>query len=798
MNSSSVSSWGYPDDFANPSEKKKKEWLLQYFKAAFSDYSSQNLNGSGLRDQIITNRKYAAGKQDKTQYAKRLTTDGDLSFSKLNFDLTSPLPKIVDSITRTIFNQRFKPQAIPVDPESITDADKHRRRLYANMIQSKTIDAHLAEIGELPITDASEKIPQSEQEIQLEMEINYKSAKSIAMDYLIANGFMQNDFDQIEEKIARDLVVANRAITKVWVDGDNKVRISYVDPANFVSSYVVKDDFSDARHLGEVMEMSINELKLFGRELSSEEIMSIAKSSVSRYGKRWEFGSKNYYDLSNEQRSSIGKYKVMVMHLEIFQVDKVAYTSKTTKNGMKFFEKKPPNYEPKNKSKNRNVYKGGIETVYTGYWVVDTDVMLSWGLKENILRERKSGRFSSKVIMGYVAKAPNIYDMHNGSKVEQAIHYVDLIAITDLKIAQALAKAAPPGEALDVDAAMNVIRKLDIQKIKTPLDLRKLYQETGLLLTSSVREDGSLIQNSHSFQHLPSGIDQNLLVLFDVKRRYIQEMKEDLGINDAVDASQPDKDALVGVQKMAAEAHRESLSGLINAYKYVVKETAKRVAYYYQMLINAGDQSVISELKAAIGAGNVEAIEMSKLTKTDFSIDVEMLPTAAEEEMMRQKLIKYVSEGKIYPEAEDMIMRVAKTSLRKASALMAFESKRTREEEYLKKQESLKAQSEYQAQAGIALEREKQQTIEAELESKIMLLEAEYRLKTQYEKDRMDLEKELETVKTDGKKEVLELNHNLSTDKNAAILGGRSGYDITKDSIPREAGKIEPSIGLPT
>jgi hypothetical protein len=792
------STMGYPSDFELSSNKQKKEWLLQYFRAAFADYSSRNLNGDGFRDQVITNRKYAAGKQDKTQYTSRLTTDGTLSFSKLNLDVTSPLPKIVDTISRTITNQRLNPQALPVDSESIAEVDKHRRRLYANMVQAQTVDAQLSEMGELPVMDPKETVPQNEEEIRMEMEINYKSAKSIAMDYLIRNGFTKNDFDQIERKIARDLVVTNRGITKTWVDNNNKIRISYVDPANFVSSYVKNDDFSDARHLGEVIEMSVNELKMLNDKLTPEEIMSIAKASAMRYGKRWDFGSKNYYDLSNEQRASIGRYKVMILHLEIYQVDQVAYVEKVTKNGMRFFNKKSPDYEPKYNTKNKTVYKGGIETVYTGYWVVDTDYMFGYGLKENILRERKNGRFSKNVIMGYCAIAPNIYDMHNGSKVEQAIHYVDLIAITDLKIVQALAKAAPPGEAFDVDSAMNVINKLSLDKIKTPLDLRKLYQETGLLLFSSMREDGSVIQNSVPFQNLPSGIDQNLLVLFEIKARYIAEMKEDLGVNDAIDASQPDKDTLVGVQKMAAQAHRESISPLIDAHKYLVKETAKRVAYYYQMLINAGEKNVIAELKDAIGSGNVETIEMSKLTKTDFSIDVEMLPTGAEEEAMRQKLIQYVSEGRLYPEAVDKIMRVAKVSLRKAESLLAFESKKTREEEQARAEQKLKAQSEYQAKASIAVEKEKQQTAQAETQSKIAELEAEYAFKTKYELERIEAEKELEVVKTDGKKEVLRLNHrlNMIQDKQAPSDDDDTGYDITEDSIPQEAGRIEPSIGI--
>ena len=190
----SVETYGsFPDPIASREEKAKDEFGLQYAQAIWSDYSRYLDTYNKQRDLYIDNRTYAEGIEDIDKYKNRLSIDEDSSYVNLDFSPVNKIATIVDNMEGKLMNQTYTVQCTPTDPESITKYDKHRRKLYARM--------HLAEMGKelekatgIPLIPKGEFVPESRDDIELHLQLNYKMDAAMAMECAIDWVDDNNDF----------------------------------------------------------------------------------------------------------------------------------------------------------------------------------------------------------------------------------------------------------------------------------------------------------------------------------------------------------------------------------------------------------------------------------------------------------------------------------------------------------------------------------------------------------------------------------------------------------------------------
>ena len=139
-----------------------------------------------------------------------------------------------------------------------------------------------------------EDLPETEEELQLHMQLNYKQEVELAEEQAIDVLLKGNKYNLIRKRLIYDLTVLGLACVKTDFNWSEGVNIEYVDPANIVYSYTDSPYFEDIYYVGEVKSIPINELIKQFPELTQSELEDLVKNkshhrtnhnSISTYNK---------------------------------------------------------------------------------------------------------------------------------------------------------------------------------------------------------------------------------------------------------------------------------------------------------------------------------------------------------------------------------------------------------------------------------------------------------------------------------------------------------------------------------
>jgi glucan-binding YG repeat protein len=192
---------------------------------------------------------------------------------------------------------------------------------------------------------------------------------------------------------------------------------------------------------------------------------------------------------------------------------------------------------------------------------------------------------------------------------------------------------------------------------------------------------------------------------------------------------------------------------------------------------------------------------MGKLPYYEFAIQVEMLPDEEEKQRVEEMLAYSIQAGTLKSEDVFAVRRLLKEDVDKAELVLASREKKRIKEAQEQAQMQSQANAEAQAYAAQVAEQAKQQTIQLEGEIKAMLLDKEWNYRIQIAQLEGDQDRLTEVVKGDVKEELIKTAAEMEV---AATDGGavdeakgksnNKGYDIKRDSIPKEAGRVEERI----
>jgi hypothetical protein len=425
-----------------------------------------------------------------------------------------------------------------------------------------------------------------------------------------------------------------------------------------------------------------------------------------------------------------------------------------------------------------------------GKYVVGTDYIFDYGLKENIIRERINGKYSTNTTLGFVVYAPDIYDMENKSKVEEMIPYADELIRIQLKMQQIIAKAAPSGYAMNVDAIVEGLQGMGIGGMK-PIDARAMRDQIGDIYYRAVREDGTPITPGQPpITALPNGLDNSIMLLINAYNAALIRMKESIGVNDAIDSSQPDNKALIGIQKLAVAAHKTALKSLYSTFLRVNEDVARQVSMMAQQLIrkNINKDTFIN----MVGKETVDQLDVTKLTTSDFSIVVQMLPDAEEMSYLENKIELAIQSQPPMINLQDAfaIRRVMKEDVDKAEQLLAVREKRRRKENMQRSEQMQQQNAQLQAQVAQAAEQARMQTEQTKAQLEAQNTQLEYDLRLRNDQTMEDEKRKTIALELDVKKELI--REAAQAEGDAEKESGDTAYD--RISIPKVAGTRMPGV----
>jgi hypothetical protein len=248
------------------------------------------------------------------------------------------------------------------------------------------------------------------------------------------------------------------------------------------------------------------------------------------------------------------------------------YKLKTTMSGAdKVIEKDDTFNPPANKKGEFQKLERVVETLYEGVYLVGADKMLRWRMCPNMMR---SDSDFSKVKMNYQIVAPRIYEGRIESLVGRITGFADMIQLTHLKLQQVMARMVPDGVYLDVDGLAEV--DLGNGTNYNPQEALNMFFQTGSIVGRSFTSEGDQNPGKIPIQQISNGVNsgkiQSLITTYNY---YLQMIRDTTGLNEARDASTPDRNALVGVQKIAAANSNTATRHILQSMLFITAEVAE-------------------------------------------------------------------------------------------------------------------------------------------------------------------------------------------------------------------------------
>ena len=664
-------------------------------------------------------RLYARGEQSIQKYKDELSINGDLSYLNLDWKPVPIISKFVDILVNGISNKDYDISAFAQDPQSLNKRTDYAQAIATDMFARDIIKQAQGKLGvNLSQTSIPENnLPQTAEELELHMQLSYKQGVEIAEEEAINQVLDQNKWELTKRRINYDLVTCGIGAVKTNFNTSNGITIDYVDPARMIYSYTEDPNFEDVYYVGEVKSITIPELKKQFPGIPEPELEKIQATK----------GNRNYlYGYGDYDQNT-----VQILYFEYKTYRNQVFKIKKTENGLEKALEKPDTFNPPANDMFERVGRS-IEVLYTGVKVLGTDTMIDWGLAENMSRPMAD---TTKVEMNYAICAPRMYKGRIESIVSRITGFADMIQLTHLKLQQVLSRMVPDGVFLDMDGLAEV--DLGNGTNYNPAEALNMYFQTGSVVGRSLTQDGELNRGKIPVQELTSSAGQaKIQALIQTYNYYVQMIRDVTGLNEARDGTLPDRDTLVGLQKIAAEQSNIATKHVNNASLFltlrVCENISKKIADVLEYPLTA------NALRESISLFNVETLrEIDNLNLHDFGIFLELEPDEEEKQQLEQNIQVALQSGGI--DLEDAIDIRQIRNLKLANQLLKQKRKRKLQREEQLQQQNIKAQADANAQA-------QQQAAEAEAQKQQVITQSNLELeqgKSQFEIERMRTEAQI-------------------------------------------------------
>ena len=726
MNIYTNSNSAFPSQVVSNEEKSTLEYGSQVAMAIeYEWFRSGRTNGN----RYLTNwnnfhslRLYARGEQSVQKYKDELSINGDLSYLNLDWKPVPILSKFVDIVVNGISQKAYEIKAYSQDPESVKKRTSYASKIYEDMIAKDYIESIKQTLGiDLYQTPNSTLIPESEEELELHMQLSYKQAIEIAEEEAISSVMAKNKFNLTRRRINMDLVTIGIAACKTSFNTANGIKLDYVDPAYMVYSYTEDPNFEDIYYVGEIKSITIPELKKEFPNISERELERIQQMPGNRqYITGW-----GGYDENT----------VQVLYFDYKTYNDQVFKIKQTDQGLLKAIEKPDTFNPPENENFERVSRS-IEVLYSGAKVLGTDTMLKWELAENMSRPYAD---TTKVEMNYSICAPRMYKGKIESLVSKCIGFADMIQLTHLKLQQVLSRMVPDGVYLDMDGLAEV--DLGNGTNYNPAEALNMYFQTGSIVGRSLTQDGELNRGKVPIQELQSSSGgAKIQSLITTYQYYLQMIRDVTGLNEARDGSLPDRNTLVGLQKLAASASNTATKHINQSSLYITLRMAENVSLKIADAISF--PLTANALQNSISTFNIKTLEnLVTLNLHDFGVFLELEPDEEEQAKLEQNIQVALQNGGI--DLDDAIDIRQIKNLKLANQMLKIKRKRKMVQDQQNQQANIQAQAAAQAETAEKTAMAEVQKQEAISGSKVQYEQA----RTQMEIQKMEIQSKLDQQK---------------------------------------------------
>ena len=345
----------------------------------------------------------------------------------------------------------------------------------------------------------------------------------------------------------------------------------------------------------------------------------------------------------------------------------------------------------------------------------------------------------TKVKMNYSIVAPRMYKGRIESLVGRITGFADMIQLTHLKLQQVMSRLIPDGVYLDADGVAEV--DLGNGTNYNPQEALNMFFQTGSIIGRSLTADGDMNPGKVPIQEIASGNGgAKMQSLIQTYNYYLQMIRDVTGLNEARDGSTPDKNALVGIQKIAAANSNTATRHILQSGLFLTAETADCISLRISDIIEYAPTR--DAFIQSIGAHNVATLEeMSNLHLYDFGIFIELTPDDEEKQMLENNIQVAVAQKGI--DLEDAIDLREIKNIKLANQLLKIRRKQKQERDQALQQQNIQAQAQANAQAQQVAAQAEVQKQQALVQTQLQLDQAKSQMENQKMVQEVELKKQL-------------------------------------------------------
>ena len=731
----SVTKGFFPSQVVSDNEKISYDYGLKVARAIENEWFKRDSGTNRFynnQNEFHKLRLYARGEQSVQKYKNELSINGDLSYLNLDWKPVPIIPKFVDIVVNGMSNRLYDVKAYSQDPYGMSKRTEYMESILRD-IETRELTEFAQEAFGINLQENDpERLPDSEEELNLHMQLNYKQEVEIAEEQAITTILSGNKFDETRKRLYYDLTTIGIACVKDTFTTSEGIKVDYVDPANLVYSYTESPYFDDIYYVGEVKTVPINELKKEFPSMTDEDLAKIAKQPNQRSNMRYNTTS----DANSGDKNTI---ELLYFNYKTYMNE--VYKVKDTATGGSKVILRDDTFDPPIQEMVGQFEKieRSLEVLYEGVLVLGTDKLLKWEIAKNMMRPKSD---HTKVKMNYNIVAPRTYKGKIESLVGRITGFADMIQLTHLKLQQVMSRLVPDGVYLDADGLAEI--DLGNGTNYNPQEALNMFFQTGSVIGRSFTSEGDMNPGKIPIQEIQSGSGgQKMQSLIQTYNYYMQMIRDATGLNEARDASTPDSRALVGVQKLAAANSNTATRHILNSGLYLTAEVAESIS------LRISDVLEYSPTRDAfiqkIGNHSIATLdEVASLHLYDFGIFLQVAPDEEEKQMLENNIQMALTQQSI--DLEDAIDLRDINNVKLANQLLKVRRKKKREKDQELQERNIKTQADANAKA-------QQVAAQAEVQKNQALMQSTMQL----EQGKADLESKKLIQEAQLKKELM--NH---------------------------------------
>ena len=213
----SINPSSFPSQYVSDREKATEEFGLRIGQAI--QYEWFKRDGGGTRfynqwDQFHKLRLYARAEQSVGKYKNEMAVDGDLSYMNLDWTPVPIIPKFIDIVVNGMSDRMFSVKAYAQDAMSAEKRNQYQDTIEADMVSKELLEQVEMDFGIDAFNTDPKNLPENDEELQLHMQLSYKSSIELAEEAAINTILDENKYQDIKKRINYDMTTLGVGMAK--------------------------------------------------------------------------------------------------------------------------------------------------------------------------------------------------------------------------------------------------------------------------------------------------------------------------------------------------------------------------------------------------------------------------------------------------------------------------------------------------------------------------------------------------------------------------------------------------------